>query len=229
MRIFGIEAEPQLPNGQVMVSFDDLNYQMLLKPQSTPTDSLRVEAIDPDGRTYSKDFSADSSPRFSLYKEDANGVPYDQPLIGFTFLPPANVSIGTWTVRLTIDGKPSSRKYVIQLYPMIATLSTDQHPDPFGPPTNAVTSRGGTLYLFGRSERPKSSVLISLYRITDYQNPDLSFKLKPTLAASVMTDAKGNYQAVIKIGNDFPPGQYKIAHGDNQPKLYMFEAFLRVD
>jgi hypothetical protein len=68
-----------------------------------------------------------------------------------------------------------------------------------------------------------------LYRITDYQNPDLSFKLKPTLAAPVRVDAKGSYQAVIRIGNDFPPGEYKVAHGDNQPNLYMFEALLRVD
>jgi hypothetical protein len=150
MKIFGIEAEPHLPNSQVTVSFDDLNYQMLLKPQTTPVDSLGVEVIDPDGRKYSKDFGADRSPRFYLYKEDAHGALYDQPLVAFTFLPPANASAGTWNFRLTIDLKPSSRKYALHLRPMTATLSTDRRPDPFGPPTNAVTSAGGTLYLYGR-------------------------------------------------------------------------------
>jgi hypothetical protein len=110
-----------------------------------------------------------------------------------------------------------------------ATISRDRKPDPLDYPHTVTAQAGDTLYLFGANEAPRTRTKVVLYRITDSQYADLSFKMAPAMAAEFQTDAQGRYASIIRVGKDLQRGAYKVATGPGDPVINLFDVYLLIE
>lgn len=231
MHITGIEEGPDMPSKDGFIaSWDGLNNTVFVEGYPPPQENLHVVATDPKGSSFSRDLHFKSYPGFNVYLSSRAGFQYAAPVIGFSVRPPASTFAGRWTFRLTSDNSISkARSFSLALSTASATISRDKRPDPFDYPHSVAAKAGDSLYLFGANEAPRAKTKVVLYSITDSQYMDLSFKMAPAMAAEFQTNAQGRYSSVIKVGNDLQKGAYKLATGQGDPVINLFDVYLLIE
>jgi hypothetical protein len=231
MHITGIEEGPGMPSKNGFVaSWDALHNTVFVEGYPVPKETLHVVAVDPKGSAFSRQLQLNESPGFRIYASSNSGFQYAAPVIGFSARPPASTFAGKWSFRLTSDNSISkARLYSLEMKTASATISRDKAPDPLDYPDTVKAQAGDTLYLFGANEAPRTKTKVVLYRITDNQYADLSFKMVPAMAAEFQTDAQGRYASVIRVGKDLQRGAYKVATGPGNPVINLFDAYLLIE